>query len=190
MSYITPADLVSLGYDLSNMTSDVQQEICDRASEMIDNEANQPFARTHSVEYQVLYVSGNLFKIFPDNLPVLAVNSATVLGEDGSTVSLNNPVLNNQGGFVFYFDSSICVSRNAMVQIDYDHGYDVIPADVVQATKLTADVLIGEWMVTNQTGLNNVLQVRDGQRQVNRQSSMATVPQGAKDILNNVRRIR
>jgi len=110
--------------------SEIQRAI-EVASQMVERWCGRDFA-SDTVTEQL--IGNGAFYIFPARTPITAVSSVTI---DGQAIPFRFDIMGikrTDGGRFGIHDT---------VVVTYTGGYDVIPDDVVHATKITAQAVLG-----------------------------------------------
>lgn len=190
MGYITRTDLSDLGYDLSKLTNDQLDDVCETACAMIDSYTQQSFSPEEVVEIQGVFKKNNWLVIFPNFLPVISVKSIELYESPQTTVSLDlsNMVINAGDGCIMLPS----VNPFGMVaRMTYTHGFASIPIDIVKAALLIAGRLIENKLASKQTGFGNLTSIREGAITLSFGDGAKTeLPSAAKALLNNYVRVR
>lgn len=187
MPYITETDLAQLGHDLSGVNV---AGICQRAEAMVDGEIGQPVLAKTSLISVTVNKQGRMFVVTPNFLPIISVEYIRLYKPDLSMADVTGGFIFTDGGSIL-FPPIVC-DLSLPAAIRYKHGYELedIPADIKQAALIVAKALLDDVKATAMAGLGGVTSVSDNGRSVSTSGAAIQVPQPAKDLLAEYRRVR
>jgi hypothetical protein len=199
MDYISIDDLGGLGFDLSDPADAANIGlICKNATAICDGHAMQKIGKTLVSEKKDVLINrrNNTIKVFTSFKPIISVESLKIYFslKNFVEIPIADIIIHSDVGYIEAELSSVNVpSHNAMysyfADISYYYGYEVIPADVVQAAVMIAEPMLSAYFIAKRTQAAGVTAIKDGERSISIEIPK-TISAMAKTILDNYKRVR
>lgn len=169
MAYCTIDDLKAFGYTFKDGDETFISQLCDAATARVDAYCHQHFTFTAGAEekHRVRIRDGYVL-IFPKNLVVRAINSVEFFNPLGrSPYIVTNPTwLENDAAIVAKTNAP--VGADMIVTLNYDYGYDVIPAELTQAAAFMCLPIVDDYQIAADAGISGLKSLQQGKFRIER----------------------
>jgi hypothetical protein len=192
MSYCTVDDLKAFGYAITDDDTANLTRLCEAATARVDAYCHQSFALTKGrSEKHTVRIKDGAVCIFPDNLTINTINSIEYVAFRCKSFPyvITDPL--------YIKDSTIILAAtNApdgemVIDLNYDFGYDTLPADLVQACAFMAVPFLDDYFSAKEAGIAGLKLLEQGKLKIERGAVSASsrlntdgVPLNAASILD------
>lgn len=169
MAYCSVADLLALGYSVTDENTPILERICATATTRVEAYCHQRFTLTKGAkEKHLARVKHGRMMIFPKNLVINTINGIEFLSNNTNNYNITDYLYDESNAVII--GKTNALDGEYIISLNYDYGYSDgdFPADLVQATAFMAVPLLDDYFLASETGISGLKVLQQGKLKIER----------------------